>query len=458
MCRCKNLSDKKAQRKQTKALLKAQKLKRKKQTSLLHNYTFGNWFKLDNAATVYPSAKEDGWTYVYRLSAILKDPVDKVKLQQAIADVMPRFPSFNVSLKRGFFWYYFDEMNGFPIVQDETRFPCMTFDMSSTNQHLLRFLVNNRRISLECFHALADGRGSLMLLNSVLHRYLNLTGTPIATYEGCLCHRDIPKLEEITDSFFEFATKDRHTKIVDTKAFKITGTDEQTGVINTLDATMSVSKLKEIAQKYNANIFTLLVACLAHTLSKIYKYEKKPIKFSIPVDLRRFFPSETLRNFSGYVNIEIINDGRTYSLGELVEGVQKEFEKINKENMQNFINGNVALQRNFFIKIIPLIIKNPIINTCYKSLGENYQTIAISNIGLVKAPKEFGDRIEKYTVNLGRTMYNKKSVGIISFGDKLVLTISSNIKENRIERDFLRELSELGVDILVESNRRDIYA
>lgn len=455
--RCRNLIDNKLQKRQTRALLRAQKLKRKKQTSLLHNYTFGSWFKLDNAATVYPSAKEDGWTYVFRLSAILKENVDKAKFQQAISDVIPRFPSFNVSLKRGFFWYYFDEINKAPLLQDETKFPCTTFDTSSTKQHLLRFLVNNKRVSLECFHALTDGRGALVLLNSVLHRYFNLTGTPIETYEGCLCHRDIPKLEEISDSFFEFANRDRHIKTPDTKAFKIRGTDEQTGVINTLDATMSVSKLKEIAKKHNANIFTFLLGCLAHTFSRIYKYEKKPIKFSIPIDLRRFFPSETLRNFSGYINITIENDGRTYSLGELIEIIQKQLEKINRENMQNFINGNVALQRNLFIKVIPLFIKNPIINICYNSLGENYQTVAISNIGIVKTPKEFEERIEKYTVNLGRTKYNKKSVGIISFGDKLVLTISSNIKENRIERDFLRELADLGVEILLESNRRDIY-
>ncbi|MBP3631072.1 MAG: hypothetical protein J6J23_06285, partial [Clostridia bacterium] len=28
------------------------------------------WFKLDNAAIIYPSIKEENWTFVYRISAV----------------------------------------------------------------------------------------------------------------------------------------------------------------------------------------------------------------------------------------------------------------------------------------------------------------------------------------------------------------------------------------------------
>ena len=58
--------------------------------------TISNWFRLDNAALVYPSAGRHGWTFVYRFSAVLKEPVSPEYLQQAVNDIMPRFPTFNV--------------------------------------------------------------------------------------------------------------------------------------------------------------------------------------------------------------------------------------------------------------------------------------------------------------------------------------------------------------------------
>ena len=68
-----------------------------------------NWYKLDNSAKVYPILISDRYTYVFRLSAILTELIDSEKLYQAITESKKRFPSFFVKLKRGFFWYYFEE-------------------------------------------------------------------------------------------------------------------------------------------------------------------------------------------------------------------------------------------------------------------------------------------------------------------------------------------------------------
>lgn len=67
-----------------------------------------NWFRLDNAATIYPSSKNEHWTFVFRISAVLKQKVDAFVLQKSLNEIMPRFPTFDVYLKKGFFWYYFE--------------------------------------------------------------------------------------------------------------------------------------------------------------------------------------------------------------------------------------------------------------------------------------------------------------------------------------------------------------
>ena len=65
-----------------------------------------NWYRLDTAALIFPAVARRDWSNAFRLSASLTEPVDPAVLQRAADDLRPRFPSFFVTLRRGFFWYY----------------------------------------------------------------------------------------------------------------------------------------------------------------------------------------------------------------------------------------------------------------------------------------------------------------------------------------------------------------
>lgn len=421
--------------------------------------TESKWFSLDNAATIYPSIRNENWDFVYRVSAVMKTRVDKERLQQALTDIEPRFPSFFVKLKTGVFWNYFEVQDTPLIVEEEKDFPCSKFHKGS-NEHLIRVLYYNNRISVECFHALADGRSALKLLNTLVKRYMELGGVEFSEAGDVLSYLDKPKQEELCDSFFEHMDNSKKLKHKEQKAYRIVGVEEEFGVINSTTAEMSVSEIKEVAKKYNAKMFEFWLAVLGLSiLKRVPKTDKstRPIKLSVPIDLRQFFESESLRNFSGYLNVEIPKN-KALTLEEIIEIVRSELSKITKDRMQSFINSNVAMQKNIFIKLVPLAIKNLVINQCFKIWGEAYQTLAVSNLGLNKLPKEFDLDVERFEVNLGRPKYNAKSMGMISYKDKLVCTISSKIKDNSMEKDFLKTLASLGVNITVGSNREDLYA
>ena len=416
-----------------------------------------DWFKLDNAATIYPSIKDDNWSFVVRASVLLKEQVNPEVLQQALNDTMPRFPTFNVRLRKGIFWNYF-EINNMPIkVEKETKFPCSTFNLFNFKGHIVRVLYYNNRISVECFHAISDLRAETKFFNSLLRRYFNLLGANIESSEGCLEILDLPRKEESEDAFFKYCDKSKKIKHKEEKAHKIQGTLLENGVVNATLGTMSTSKIKELAKQYNATVGEYLSAVVGYSVWKLNKNHKRPIKLSIPVDLRRFFPSATLRNFSGYVNVEIKPKQGDYTFEEILEIIKEEYKRINEKYLKAFINSNVTIQKNFFIKIVPLIIKNLIIKLCFKAWGEAYQTINISNIGLVNCPKEFSNYIEKYMVNLGRPKYNAKTIGIVSFDDKLCLTVSSKVKEMNLEEEIFKFLASQNLEVLIETNRRDIY-
>lgn len=416
------------------------------------------WFKLDNAAIIYPSIKEENWTFVYRISATLTEPVNPTLLQKAVDDTIPRFPTFNVGLKQGIFWNYFEEKTTFPKVKKETKFPCHNLDIFNSKEHMVRVLYYNNRLSIECFHGIADGRSALKFFNSLLRRYFILEGTEIDDLTGCLNTLDKPRKEEAEDAFAVHCTKGKKSPHGEEKAFRLGGTEEEFGVVNATMGTMSVSQVKEVAKTHNASLTEFLVANLAYCIWKRNKRHKRPIKISVPIDLRGYFETETLRNFSGYINVAIPRKDGEYTLQEIIEIVKTELKRVDKDYLTAFINSNVSMQKNFFIKIVPLFLKNFFIRMFFKAWGEAYQTINFSNLGKVNTPPEFENKIEKYSVNLGRPKYNVKTVGAISYKDKMVMTFSSKVKESDLEQTFFSNLSSLGVDVLIESNRRDIYA
>ena len=60
-------------------------------------------------------------------------------------------------------------------------------------------------------------------------------------------------------------------------------------------------------------------------------------------------------------------------------------------------------------------------------------------------------------VNLGRPKYNAKTIGIVTFDDKLCLTVSSKVKEMNLEEEIFKFLASQNLEVLIETNRRDIY-
>lgn len=457
-------AEKKQRQAKLKEILKARRLKEKQirrtQEETLRELEqrgkFASWFRLDNAASIYPSASDKDWNFVYRIGVTMKQQVNKTILQNAIDDILPRFPSFNVRLCHGFFWNYYERNFNRLKVEEEKKFPCQPFNLSDTTSFLIRVLYSKYRITLEVFHAITDGRGALFFMNSLIARYIELSDTAISDFKGCASYLDVPTDEEMEDSFFKNANSEKTKRPKERSAFKIKGTLLPAGMVSSTEGLLSVSKLKEVAKKYDATISVFLASVVGYCIYKKQKSNKKPTRISVPIDLRGRYQSKTLRNFSSYVNVEVAGDDLSFE--DVIAIFKKELGNVDDKMLQANINANVKTQKNFFVKIIPLAIKNLVLKACFNYMGENYQTLALSNIGKVEHPKEFDDYVESYTFNLGRSMHNEKSIGVVSFNDTLSICISSKIAENETERDIFRMLSNFGIDIKVYSNRRDLYA
>ena len=77
----------------------------------------------------------------------------------------------------------------------------------------------------------------------------------------------------------------------------------------------------------------------------------------------------------------------------------------------------------------------------------------MSNLGPVKVPEEINEYIKDFSFYTGPGLVNGARCGVASFGDNLIFTFSNIYREDDIERDFLKRLIDMGIDLTVETNR-----
>ncbi|MEG2406887.1 MAG: alcohol acetyltransferase, partial [Clostridiales bacterium] len=181
------------------------------------------WYKLDNAAKLFPSVSSKKNSSVYRLSAVLSEAVDGAVLQKATNMVLPRFPIFTVKLRRGLFWNYLEKNDAAFFVKKEEIYPCFTMMPRRNSGYLFKVMYFKNRISLEVFHALTDGSGAMEFLKSLLYYYEKLLGNQIED-EGMILLKDETISEsEIEDSFSRYYLESNSKRAEFEKAYKIKG-------------------------------------------------------------------------------------------------------------------------------------------------------------------------------------------------------------------------------------------
>lgn len=415
------------------------------------------WFKLDNAAKIYPAARSSRWNAVFRMSAVMKEEVKPEILQQALDDVIDRFPTFRMTLKKGFFWYYFQFVEHKPKIQEETDYPCAMMRLTGKD-YVFRVLYHSHRISVEVFHSITDGTGNITFLKTLVMRYCELCGAQIENVGDILHYDDDPTPEEVEDSFSRFIDKSKGTlPRKEPSAYQIKGQREKRGVLNVTQGRMPFEQLHSVAKSFGCTVNTYLTAVLAYALLKRQLYEKKthkkPIRVQVPINLRKIFGSETLRNFAGYHNTNLSPEEMTFE--EVVKELDSQLkEKITPDYCQKFINSNVSLEKNPIIKVAPRFLKTFFMNMSFYLVGENLMSCTFSNIGNVVTPKEMYDYIDRFEFVLGPQKYMTNSMTCASYNGVSVVTFSRTSKDPILERDFFKILTEHGIEVTVNSNRR----
>ena len=132
---------------------------------------YADWFRLDNAAKIFPVVSNRKETNTFRVQIELKEEVDPILLQSATDATLERFPMFKVRLKSGLFWHYLDYNERPFLIQELPVAVCGNLSPKENNGYLLQVYYRHRLIAIEVFHSLADAGGAFMLLKSLVYEY-----------------------------------------------------------------------------------------------------------------------------------------------------------------------------------------------------------------------------------------------------------------------------------------------
>ena len=418
------------------------------------------WFKLDNAAKLYPAVSNDHWSSTFRVSAELYEPIDPDRLQKAVNHVLKRFPSMKVRMRAGLFWYYLEEIDAPLLVRPDVGHPCMPFNFKKDNGYLLRVFYFRNRISAEFFHSLTDGSGGLVFIKTLVVEYLRLGGRKAEFDHGALNLREAPREEETQDAFLKMPLPKVRISRKESNAYHFPATPEIPHTLRIIAASIPCAKVHAQAKAMGATVTEYLVSAMLWAAYQEQENEtprkRLPVRVSVPVNMRSFYPIPTLRNFSTFVNPGIDPNLGAYTFEEIVREVRGFMRyMVNPKLLSAMIATNVADEKNLLIRLVPLRIKNLVISGIFRQAGDKLVTSTLSNLGRTEMPTGTEKLIRRFEFQLGVPSAPLCNCSSITNGNELRLVFSSNIRETTLPRDMLRFFVEQGIPVEVESNLED---
>ncbi len=411
-----------------------------------------DWYPLDVAAKIYPLSMSVKRMMVFRLSCYLKEPVVPEILQMALTYVMRRFPSFATTIKCGFFWHYLDSGMRRYAVKPETELPCAVMKVGAVHSPALRVVYFGNRISVEFFHILTDGSGGCVFLRTLVKTYLELLGIPLPDFDGAYRLEDEPQQEEWEDAF-PVSGEGAAGGFSDQPALQMKGMLPLEQPNRVLHYNLSTKALLEAAHRYGGTVTGLLLAMVmlsCRDASRIHPRSRKRIQIQLPVNMRKFYPVKTLRNFSMYTSIRLYPSQVTTPEEMMPELMQQIRTGTAKEPLEATMRLSCRLVK--WLRLVPLSIKRPIAYFIYGKLGDGVFTTTLSNLGVIALPEEMQPYVDKFDFVLGPPVENRAICSACSYGDKTVLTVVKNTRLTLFEDALYHHLRQAGLEPYMEGS------
>lgn len=432
------------------------------------------WIRLDNTSNIFLAARNDIDTKVFRLSATMQNAVDPALLQKALETIYQEYPLFHNVLRRGIFWYYLEKSDMKPQLRFETETPCTPIYHSGHRNLLFRVLYRDNRIHLEVFHALTDGTGAMWFFEDLLAEYARLH---YIQKEDSLYKREKADLEDSFNRYFnkkknvinqtvEYLDRIYEEKKLNQQASPLERMERPEGKIyrikgeytpdhrpRVISLDMDVQEALKLSRNEKVSLTIYMTALYFWSVYEATPSKEKEtiISVSIPINLRQFFPSISVRNFfSTTILFYTFKSNESVHLSEICQALDRQFKRqLKKEELEKRLQRYIEFEKNPFARIMPRVVKDFVLKMANK--WNNRQiTVAMSNLGIVNLPEELSGIVEKISFY---TSVIRPQFCMVAYGNNLNISFTSPFIETDIHKNFVRYLTERGLEITVDANK-----
>ncbi|MDO5402548.1 MAG: DUF6320 domain-containing protein [Eubacteriales bacterium] len=402
----------------------------------------GNWRTIDNTGKIFPATSNRRDTRVFRLYVVLKENVDGDVLQQALDKTIEKYPLFLSVIRKGFFWYYLEKSDLKPEAALESKSPCSSIYIRDKKSLLFEVTYYKNKINFEVFHALTDGTGAVEFIRELTKNYICIKHGLADVVLGDELNTEVDYETDGFDKYYENNQKVSNQK--QPRTYQLHGLHCEPGTMKLNEYVFSTDELRNKARQLGVSITVLLTSVLIYSINEERRVRnKRPIGIMVPVNLRKYFPSETMMNFFGWISPYHDFSTEGTDLKDVVSSIKQRFkEGLHKENIIARMNKLVKMEKNPFLRGIPLELKI-ISMRLAASMSTGEITAVYSNIGALKLPDEIGGYVQRFGFFVSTP---KVQMCSCSYKDEFTVSITSAFENDNIQRNFLRNLKTMGID------------
>lgn len=414
-------------------------------------------FNLDNSGIIHLANLRTGKSNIFRLAVALNDAVRPEVLQEALNTVTPRFPTLVAGIRDSISRYLVVSVNTPPEVQPDRR-PLAFMPLREIRKCAMRVLYSEKEIAVEFFHSLTDGHGGFVFFKAMLAEYFKqLYGVECTDSGEIPVPEQMPMKEETTDSFLTYAGEKKAA--FNAVQSYLPGEHMPESPLHITTGIFEVQDLLGASHRFGVSLTTFLTAVMAKSLMEVQTLHQKigeklkPVQIMVPINLRRKFPSKTLRNFSLYALPCVRHGDMKLPFEKFVRRIDNQLrEQFTEEQLKAMMATNVQLDRNWFLRMLPLAVKCTALRIGSHFLGERNSSLTLSNLGDMKFPKEMQRYINNVRVFLSARTRSPYNCGAVSYNGRLYFNFSRNGSIPELEPVFFRNLCAMGCVPRVEVN------
>ena len=388
---------------------------------------------------------------VPRFVATLRLGIDEDILRIALDDIQKRFPQMSVQIQRtadGKNYELIDNPRPIPIFTDNGSV-IRTMGTEETNFHLVTITSYEKFMMFDFHHLLGDGTGFLIFMKAVVYHYLELRGVPLEN-DGTILTVDQPVREEESEDAYaklmdvECSLPDWYKPGLEAFSIPVNTDDDPTDTV--VQIRIPFNKFHEVFKSYHSTPVTFLSLVFSHAIYEQYRdtIGEKCIVASVPVNLRPYYPTETLRYF---ITVASLAHSKLFRKEDFAKQLLTQRELLSEQTQpkvltklaQNHING----MKKFRELDMTVEEKAKIMDSKVRSSMGTF-TYVITNMGNVSFPESMSAYVDEFYPILP-TATCPFSIATTTWKGELMLSITQRSTDISICKRFVELLNQLDV-------------